>query len=67
MREMFQDIKNVGTTIVFGNLLITGLCGANLSFSDSSALMGCTLEVGHIWGIGYRFSLEQDWMINTHI
>ena len=60
-------IKNVSTAIVSVSLLLIGLCGAYISFSDSSVLMDSTLEVGNIWGVGYRFSLEQECVLNIHI
>ena len=60
-------IKNAGTVIISLNILIIGLFGAYISFSDNPVLMDSTLEVGDIWGVGYRFSLEQERVINIHI
>ena len=60
-------IKNVGVAIILGSLLIIGLYGAYLSFSDSPVLIDSTLEVGDIWGVGYQFPLEQECAINIHI
>jgi len=60
-------IKNAGTVIISLNILIIGLFGAYISFSDNPVLMDSTLEVGDIWGVGYRFSLEQESVINIHI
>lgn len=62
-----SQIKNGSVAIISLNLLVIGLWGAYLSFSDSPVLMDSTLEVGDIWGVGYRFSLEQECVINIHI